>query len=270
MDNKSIIIQYPPSKTLDQLTKFLHETKHVQYNIISEKQAQIILWKFGYVNVITPFVHHFSYLKYSHKANLNKNIEFSDFYDLYKKERSKYPVIANNILIYETQFKSILSYEVVTNHNLSDSNQLHLFFEEISLQISNNTCYKENRIQHMVQQIADLESNIEKYHDVYSLFDHISLGTALTIYIGLPNNFQEQIFSAFKQLDMTLGVEKINDFITKVFMLVSIRNCVMHCNSLEMLIQFYNPKTQTLRKQRSKKNYVKMINFLSKEKQYTY
>lgn len=47
---------------------------------------------------------------------------------------------------------------------------------------------------------------------------------------------------------MTFNVDKVPDFILKVFCLVSIRNCVMHCNSLEILIRFYNPKTHELKK----------------------
>lgn len=67
---------------------------------------------------------------------------------------------------------------------------------------------------------------------------------------------------------MNFGVKNINDFIDKVFTLVAIRNRVMHCNSLEILVRYYNPATHKLRKNRNKKKYAKMINELSIEKQY--
>lgn len=44
---------------------------------------------------------------------------------------------------------------------------------------------------------------------------------------------------------------------------------MMHCNSLEILIRFYNPKTKTLRDSTNKKRFTTMIKYLSKEKDYT-
>lgn len=64
---------------------------------------------------------------------------------------------------------------------------------------------------------------------------------------------------------MTFNVDKVPDFINKVFCLVSIRNCVMHCNSLEILIRFYNPKLHELRKK-----YINMVKLLSIEKTHEY
>ena len=57
----------------------------------------------------------------------------------------------------------------------------------------------------------------------------------------------------FECFEMNFGVQNINDFINKVFTLVAVRNCVMHCNSLEILIRFYDPKTKTLRDSTNKK-----------------
>lgn len=62
---------------------------------------------------------------------------------------------------------------------------------------------------------------------------------------------------------MLIGVPA---FIKKVFCLVSIRNCVMHCNSLEVLIRFYKPKTHELRNSSDRKKYLSLIKLLSKEK----
>lgn len=76
----------------------------------------------------------------------------------------------------------------------------------------------------------------------------MTLGNMLTIFICLDNAIQNRIFKDLKKYRMTFNVNKILDFIDKVFCLVSIRNCVMHCNSLEILIRFYNPKLHELRK----------------------
>lgn len=64
-------------------------------------------------------------------------------------------------------------------------------------------------------------------------------------------------------------MDKTPDFISKFFALIAVRNCVMHCNSLEILIRFYNLKTKTLRDSTNKKRFTTMIKYLSKEKDYT-
>ena len=82
----------------------------------------------------------------------------------------------------------------------------------------------------------------------------------------MMNQMQNIIFGDLKKFNMNLNVQQVNHFIDKVFTLVSIRNCVMHCNSLEILVRFYNPKTHELRSNSDKKNYQKLIKHLSKEK----
>lgn len=92
------------------------------------------------------------------------------------------------------------------------------------------------------------------------------LGDMLTIFTCFDHHIQNTIFKNLKKFDMTFHVDKIPDFISKVFCLVSIRNCVMHCNSLEILIRFYNPKTHELRTKSDRKKYLNMIKTLSIEK----
>ena len=46
---------YKPAKTLDEQIKYLKENKKVCFNIITEKQAKDILFRYNYINVITPF-----------------------------------------------------------------------------------------------------------------------------------------------------------------------------------------------------------------------
>lgn len=88
----------------------------------------------------------------------------------------------------------------------------------------------------------------------------------LTIYTCLDTDVQNKIFSDLKRFNLNFNVDKIPDFIDKIFCLVSIRNCVMHCNSLEILIRFYNPKNHELRKISDRKKYLSMIKMLCIEK----
>lgn len=64
---------YKPAKTLDEQIKYLKENKKVCFNIITEKQAKDILFRYNYINVITPFKHHFA--KLSNKNEVIKKME---------------------------------------------------------------------------------------------------------------------------------------------------------------------------------------------------
>lgn len=91
---------YKPAKTLDEQIKYLKENKKVCFNIITEKQAKDILFRYNYINVITPFKHHFAKLSNNEVIKENGNhvyendVEFSEYYELYKSEREKYPTIS--------------------------------------------------------------------------------------------------------------------------------------------------------------------------------
>ena len=107
---------------------------------------------------------------------------------------------------------------------------------------------------------------IFNYADIYCFFDRMSLGNMLTVFTCPDKKQQDVIFEDLKRFNMNFNVQKIPDFINKIFCLVSIRNCVMHSNSLEILIRFYNPKTHELRKVSDRKKYLNMIKELCKEK----
>lgn len=61
---------YKPAKTLDEQIQYLKENKRVCFNVIDEKSAKDILFKYNYINIITPFKHHFA--KLSNKKEVIK------------------------------------------------------------------------------------------------------------------------------------------------------------------------------------------------------
>lgn len=136
------------------------------------------------------------------------------------------------------------------------------------MRIPNNNHYNEERINHMNRHIDEIKANINNYHDVYCFFDRMSLGQTLTVYCGLEYKEQDKIFKDCKKVGIDFSVDKTPDFISKFFTLIAVRNCVMHCNSLEILIRFYNPKTKALRDSTNKKRFTTMVKYLSKEKGY--
>ncbi len=118
----------------------------------------------------------------------------------------------------------------------------------------------------MNNHLDELKSQIFNYADIYCFFDRMSLGDMLTVFTCLEKELQNKIFNDLKKYNMNLNVEQVPQFIQKVFCLVSIRNCVMHSNSLEILVRFYNPRKHELRTITDKKRYINMIKYLSKEK----
>lgn len=265
--------KYKPAKNISEQIQYLNEKKRVQYNNMDKDSASDKLLRFNYINIITPFKHKFAQLndkkeviKVDGNHVYENDVEFSEYYDLFVKERKTYPTIIDNIMYFELQFKSITAYYILNRYSISNSEELTLFLDTLKLKFSLNTRYNEKRITHMINHIEELKKTIFQYADVYCFFDRLSLGNLLTIYTCIETHIQNEIFSDLKSFNLNFNVNKVPDFIDKVFCLVSIRNCVMHGNSLEILIRFYNPKNHELRKITDRKKYLNMINILSKEK----
>lgn len=272
--NYNTIQRYKSAKTILEQLEYLHKNKRVQFNEMNKKLAGDKLLEYNYINVITPFKHRFAKLnekKEVEKVNGNhvyeKDVEFYEYYNFFIDEREKYPIIITNILDFEIHFKSIVAYHILTTNNLDNSDSLERFLDSLKLKFAFlESKYNKKRISHMNDHLDSLKKDIFKYADVYCFFDRMTLGNMLTLFTCLDNLIQDKIFNDLRKYNMTFNVAKIPDFIDKTFCLVSIRNCVMHCNSLEILIRFYNPKLHELRKNSDRKKYMKMINTLSIEK----
>ncbi len=267
---------YKKPRTGDQQIEYLEQNKRITYNKISKDCAEKILFRYNYINVITPFKHKFALkdnkgkvIKENGHHIYPRNIDFSEYYDFYKKERSLYPIIVQNILSFETQFKAILAYRILTELKIGTSSSAISFFKTVETNISNDSRLKDSRKRHMLSSLFILKSNISNYHDIYCFFDRLTLGECLNIYCGLDYKLQDTIFKDFKNINMHFNVDKTPDFKNKIFTLVSVRNCVMHCNSLEILIRFYKTKNKKLRDSTNRKRFTSMIAYLSQEKDYT-
>lgn len=266
--------RYKSAKSISEQIKYLNEKKRIQFNNMNMKEAGEKLLQYNYINVITPFKHKFA--KLNHQKEVIKvegnhiyesNVEFSEYFDLFINERKSYPIIINNIMDFEIHFKSIIAYYILNSYSLNNSQELDSFLNKLKLRFSFlESRYNPKRISHMNKHIDKLRKSIFKYADIYCFFDKMSLGDMLTIYTCLDTDVQNKIFSDLKRFNLNFNVDKIPDFIDKIFCLVSIRNCVMHCNSLEILIRFYNPKNHELRKISDRKKYLSMIKMLCIEK----
>lgn len=273
-DNKEVI-QFKPAKTTKEMTKYLLENKRVRYNIISDEEAQDLLLKYNYINIITLFKHHFAkvdskkqVIKENGKHVYERDVEFLEYYSKYREERETYPIIYSNIMEFEAHFKSIVSYHIVNNTSFSikDSDDLTTFLSKIEMSISLLPGYSEERRNKMVKSVSLMASDVYKYHDVYCFFDRMTLSQTLSIFEGLDKNIQNDIFSKLKKYGMDLETDQVPHFINRVFILVSVRNCVMHNNSLEILVRFYNVKDKIIRTSYEQKRYLKVIEIMKKEK----
>jgi len=265
---------YKPAKSILEQMQYLNKKKRVQFNDMNMEAAGDKLLRYNYINIITPFKHKFAKLndkkevvKIKGNHVYEKDVEFSEYYHLFIDERKKYPIIINNILDFEIHFKSITAYYILNMCDITDSQKLTLFLDKLKLRFAFlESRYNSKRISHMNTHLNELKKSIFQYADVYCFFDRMSLGSILTVYACLDDKIQNQIFYELKKYNMNFNVDQVPDFINKIFCLVSIRNCVMHCNSLEILIRFYNPRTHELRKASDRKKYLNMIKVLSIEK----
>ena len=265
---------YKPSKKIKEQLDYLEEKKRVRFINMDRNTAGNKLLEYNYINVITPFKHKFAKCdskKQVVKVNGNhiyeKDVDFSEYYNCFLEERNKYPAIIANIQDFEIHFKSITAYHILTTARIRNSSDLSLFLSKLELRFSFlESRYDKTRIRHMKDQIATLRNDIFQYADVYCFFDRMSLGNMLTVFTCLENDTQNRILKDMKKYKVNLNVDQVPAFIKKVFCLVSIRNCVMHCNSLEVLIRFYKPKTHELRNSSDRKKYLRLIKLLSKEK----
>lgn len=276
VEEKDIIINYKPAKTTKEMVDYLNSSKNVVYNTLSKEEAESILLKYNYINVITPFKHIFArknekgeVIKDVNNRHIYDNeIEFSEYFEKYNDERKKYPTIYKNISVFESIFKSIVSYNIVNNKEKIENSQiLYNYLESAEIRASLLQEYSEKRKEHILKDLREIKESINNYHDVYCLFDRLSLGHLLSLYTSLDEELKTKVYLEMKKQKMHFGVQSSYQLIDRIFTLVSVRNCVMHNNSLEILVRFYEPKNKSLRKPADRNKFIKMIEELSKEKQ---
>lgn len=273
-ENKKIEV-YKEAKTVQEMTQYLHDNKRVIYNEMSEAEAQEVLLKYNYINVITPFKHVFARkdskeheIRDSENNHIYDNdVEFKSYYDCYNEERSKYPILMKNILEFEANFNSLVSYEILvdTDNKINNSEDLEYYLTSLQLKLLDSSEY-ETRIPHMKEHLTELINRIYKYHDVYCFFDRVSFGQLLTLFITLEKRKQFFIINKLKEFGWDFGVSQVPHFVKKVSMIIDIRNTLMHYNSLTILLRFCNAKKHEYRPISDVRAHEKMLAFLSKEK----
>ena len=206
MDN-SDYQQYKIAKTISEQIEYLNKNKRVQFNCMDKDTAKDKLLEYNYINIITPFKHKFAKLnenKEVEKVNGNhvyeRDVDFNEYYSLFRDERKRYPTIISNVLDFEIHFKTITAYHILISNDMRDSNQLQLFLDSLKLRFSFlESRYTKTRIPHMNNHIDSLKKDIFKYANVYCFFDRMILGNMLTILTCLKHHLQNKIFKDLKK-----------------------------------------------------------------------
>ena len=106
-------MDYKKPLTVDEQIEYLKKNKRIVFNNISEKDAKEILLKFGYINVISPFKYIFADkvkgipVKINNRHVYGRDVDFKEYFDLYNKERGKYPKLYRTISNFEVRFNAI-------------------------------------------------------------------------------------------------------------------------------------------------------------------
>lgn len=262
--------KYKKPLTIEQQVDYLEKSKRVVYKEISKEESGEFLYTHNYINVISPFKYHFA--KKDDKGNVIKNkshchiyesdVDFVQYMNRYCNERTLYPNLYTALSIFESTFNSILSCEVINHYDLRNEKNIELFIQELMQNTLNLRSVSFSEKQHMLRTINSFPNSIDKYDSVFIFFDRLSFSELATIYKSINNKISYKIFEAMTSELLNLGYTKKRDFDNSLTTLIQIRNCIMHSNSLTILIRYYNVKKKLLRTAKDKKRYTKIIDQL--------
>ena len=231
--------------TIDEQIDYLKNNKMVKYDEINMEEAKKILYLHNYINVINPYKYYFCEkskfgipLKNSQgKYVYNKETEFSEYYKRYAEERSHYPLIYHSLLEFETSFNSVLSLETILYYDIENSNKFKRFIEKL-LENLNMKQLKKNVKSNMENSIRRFEDELEKYENIYVFFDRLSLNESITIFMCCDEILMKKIFGVLLENFATLNYEDLPTFLSILPIIVKIRNCICHGNSLEIMCRY--------------------------------
>lgn len=252
-------------------TVYLTKMKRIVYKDVKEDEAQDFLQTHNYINVISPFKYHFA-KKDDHGIPVKKNgrhiyerdIDFEEYKEKYTDERAIYPKLYTAITYFETVFNSIVSNEILRYYNIIDEDSFYKFVYSLSSNISNSKSISNSRKLHMLNTVTHFKSELEKYNSPYIFMDRLSLSELSTIYLACDKNLSISIFNSLRDRNMTIGYTRKTDFDRILSVLIQVRNCVIHSNSLTVLIRYYDVKTKTLRNRTNRRRYEVLISNLNK------
>ena len=193
-------MKFKEPKTITEQIDYLKKEKRVKFDEITEAEAANILEKYGYINVITPFKHRFAkkengkVIKLDGKHVYDRDIDFSEYFNLYKNERKTYSNLYSGISNFEITFNAVVSNIIAKEYNLNSESSFDLFISDLKSNLSSNNIMNVAAKKRADETIDSLKSQLEKYGSVFILLDHCMLNTIITIYKNCSPQIKKHIF----------------------------------------------------------------------------
>ncbi|MDE8279762.1 hypothetical protein PT197_01500 [Erysipelothrix rhusiopathiae] len=198
---------------------------------------------------------------------------------MYKAEREEYLILYNSISKFELLFITQLTFHFMKKYSVTNQKSALIGFDQLLNRVDTTVIRSTGDTESIAHRREKMKGHLEKCKrtlqgstrkdgttnhptDIYLMFDRLYLTEMLTIYMCLKGLERKKIYEQMKKRGLNLGAEDHNDFDTKIFNLVAIRNCVMHFNSLEIVMKYSNYKTKEIRGTSSRADYASIIRSL--------
>lgn len=273
-----------PLSTIDQV-EYLKENKRVVFK--DKTQSEDLLLRYNYINVVSPFKHIFarnnsndpykSDRDENHKHIYDRDVRFEEYLEKLSEERRKYSEMYDGLHKFESAYRSIVSNFFLSRFQIDNSEKATRHFEIIKKRFENvefQSKFGEERAMAKRLNIIDsingiiyrvngnADRKIEETN-IYLVFERLSLKELNAVFWGLPYKWQEEIVKKLSLWKLDFGAKNLYDFKKKAFNLVSIRNSIMHFNSLTILLKYSDYKKGILRERNSRENYIRLMNGLT-------
>lgn len=262
-------MEYKKPLSPEEQTDYIAAYKRVQYNIVPKEDAAEFLYRHNYINVISPFKYVFARKNddgipekdENDRHYYDRDVEFSEYKEQYEKERQIYPALYNAIYLFESSFNAIVANEVLRYYHIDCDEAFDAFTDDLRKNIKKIDPDEPER-EHMLSEIGKFKGELQKYNSPFIFMDRLSLSALSTIYRECEPKLSKKIFRQLLIRGLTIGYSRKKDFDSMLSILVQIRNCVMHGNSLTILIRYYEVKNNQLRENPGKRKYRNVVRHL--------
>lgn len=265
--NRQSIFKKP--KSTEKMLEHLYNEKNVRFEgNISKEEAKELLLQYDYINVITPYKFFMCEkenvggiqkpVKIRGKHVYKNEVNFDEYYSRYKSERKVYPLLYESIIDFELKLKGIMSYHILNSEQIVDVESYEKFFDKCKLN-SRNYPNRQKKLNDDFDKLKEASGYISNF---FNHFDHMSLKNFSNIFHCLETELKKEVFKDLKKWNASLGQLNIAAFEKKLFTLVSIRNAVMHGNSLTILIRYFDTNTNKFRSSNEKKIFDRIIKYM--------
>lgn len=263
--------EFKQPKNSQELIDYLSANLRVKFTHINKESAKDILEQNTYLNIITPFKHRFAkwqnntgeLINIDGKNVYERDVEFKEYFDLFLEERSLYPILYKSISKYELLMKSLISSSILVKHRITTRSEFQQLLFKLMLRIPIVYGDKKRRFE-TERQLKDAIKSLENTKNQFIFLDRLALGTLISIFDLLFIDELKFILNVFKQKHLHMNAESITLFSKFSYTLVSVRNTIMHSNSLEILVRYKNSGLKELRTSSDRKHYRKIIHELIK------